>query len=201
MPTARWVTRASRARSARARRRRTAERRDSPASRKCWRRCARAPSTRRFCRWRTRWWAPSPRRWSRLADAVASGMGFWWRSGCSPACRCGSRSRSGRERRCARSSAPGRAPQALRQCTHRLAQMGIERVVCYDTAGAAEIVAADASTDAAVCCTARGGALRPGSAGRGSSPTRRDGRALACTCGWPIQRARWSRWRSCAPLR
>ncbi|HET7789133.1 MAG TPA: 3-deoxy-7-phosphoheptulonate synthase [Myxococcales bacterium] len=42
-------------------------------------------------------------------------------------------------------------PAALRQCTHRLAQMGIERVVCYDTAGAAQIVAADASTDAAVC--------------------------------------------------
>ena len=42
-------------------------------------------------------------------------------------------------------------PAALRQCTHRLAQMAIERVVCYDTAGAAEIVAHDASTDAAVC--------------------------------------------------
>src|SRR5438132_4908574 len=28
-------------------------------------------------------------------------------------------------------------PAALRQCTHRLAQMGIQRVVCYDTAGAA----------------------------------------------------------------
>src|SRR5581483_4861263 len=42
-------------------------------------------------------------------------------------------------------------PAALRQCTHRLAQMGIERVVCYDTAGAAQIVAHDASTDAAVC--------------------------------------------------
>src|SRR5437868_14257232 len=41
-------------------------------------------------------------------------------------------------------------PAALRQCTHRLAQMGIERVVCYDTAGAAQIVAHDASTDAAV---------------------------------------------------
>jgi len=42
-------------------------------------------------------------------------------------------------------------PAALRQCTHRLAQMGIERVVCYDTAGAAQIVAHEASTDAAVC--------------------------------------------------
>jgi 3-deoxy-7-phosphoheptulonate synthase len=42
-------------------------------------------------------------------------------------------------------------PAALRQCTHRLAKMGIERVVCYDTAGAAQIVAHDASTDAAVC--------------------------------------------------
>src|SRR5438128_11211572 len=42
-------------------------------------------------------------------------------------------------------------PAALRQCTHRLAQMGIERVVCYDTAGAAQIVAHDALTDAAVC--------------------------------------------------
>src|SRR5262249_53863389 len=42
-------------------------------------------------------------------------------------------------------------PAALRQCTHRLAQLGIERVVCYDTAGAAQIVAHEASTDAAVC--------------------------------------------------
>src|SRR3989475_9615002 len=42
-------------------------------------------------------------------------------------------------------------PAALRQGTHRLAQVGIERVVCYDTAGAAQIVAHDASTDAAVC--------------------------------------------------
>src|SRR5207302_3064959 len=41
-------------------------------------------------------------------------------------------------------------PAALRQCTHRLAQMGIERVVCYDTAGAAQIVAHESSTDAAV---------------------------------------------------
>src|SRR5207237_249067 len=40
-------------------------------------------------------------------------------------------------------------PAALRQCTHRLAQMGIERVVCYDTAGAAQIVAHDASAHAA----------------------------------------------------
>ncbi|TMA26085.1 MAG: 3-deoxy-7-phosphoheptulonate synthase [Deltaproteobacteria bacterium] len=40
---------------------------------------------------------------------------------------------------------------ALRQCTHRLTQMGIERVVCYDTAAAAQIVAHDASTDAAIC--------------------------------------------------
>ena len=42
-------------------------------------------------------------------------------------------------------------PAALRQCTHRLAQMGIERVVCYDTAGAAQIVSHESSTDAAVC--------------------------------------------------
>src|SRR5205823_1731660 len=42
-------------------------------------------------------------------------------------------------------------PAALRQCTRRLAQMGIERVVCYDTAGAAQIVAHDPSTDAAGC--------------------------------------------------
>src|SRR5262249_46680555 len=42
-------------------------------------------------------------------------------------------------------------PAALRQCTHRLAQMGIERVVCYDTAGAAQIVAQESTTDAAVC--------------------------------------------------
>jgi 3-deoxy-7-phosphoheptulonate synthase len=42
-------------------------------------------------------------------------------------------------------------PAALRQCTHKLASMNIERVVCYDTAGAAQIVAQDASTDAAVC--------------------------------------------------
>jgi len=31
-------------------------------------------------------------------------------------------------------------PAALRQCTQKLAQLGIERVVCYDTAGAAQIV-------------------------------------------------------------
>src|SRR3989475_4256408 len=42
-------------------------------------------------------------------------------------------------------------PAALRQCTHRLAKMGIERMVCYDTAGAAPIVAQDDSTDAPVC--------------------------------------------------
>src|SRR5207244_11251154 len=42
-------------------------------------------------------------------------------------------------------------PAALRQCTQRLAAMGIEPVVCYDTAGAAKIIAADASTDAAIC--------------------------------------------------
>ena len=42
-------------------------------------------------------------------------------------------------------------PAALRQCTHRLAQMGIERVVCYDTAGAAQIISHESSTDAAVC--------------------------------------------------
>jgi 3-deoxy-7-phosphoheptulonate synthase len=42
-------------------------------------------------------------------------------------------------------------PAALRQCTHKLASLGIERVVCYDTAGAAQIVAHDSSTDAAVC--------------------------------------------------
>jgi 3-deoxy-7-phosphoheptulonate synthase len=42
-------------------------------------------------------------------------------------------------------------PAALRQCTQRLAALGIEPVVCYDTAGAAKIIAADASTDAAIC--------------------------------------------------
>ena len=42
-------------------------------------------------------------------------------------------------------------PAALRQCSSRLAQMGIERVVCYDTAGAAQIVAHEANTDAAIC--------------------------------------------------
>ena len=42
-------------------------------------------------------------------------------------------------------------PAALRQCTERLAAMGIEPVVCFDTAGAARIIASDASTDAAVC--------------------------------------------------
>ena len=42
-------------------------------------------------------------------------------------------------------------PATLRQCTQRLAEMGIERVVCYDTAAAAQIVAHDSSTDAAVC--------------------------------------------------
>src|SRR5207248_805691 len=36
-------------------------------------------------------------------------------------------------------------PAALRQCTQRLAAMGIEPVVCYDTAGAAKIIAADAA--------------------------------------------------------
>ncbi len=51
-------------------------------------------------------------------------------------------------------------PATLRQCTHRLAQMKIERVVCYDTAAAAQIVAHDASTDAAVC--SRGAADRYG---------------------------------------
>jgi 3-deoxy-7-phosphoheptulonate synthase len=42
-------------------------------------------------------------------------------------------------------------PAALRQCTRKLAELGIERVVCYDTAGAAQIVASDSSTDAAIC--------------------------------------------------
>jgi len=42
-------------------------------------------------------------------------------------------------------------PAALRQCTQRLASMGIEPVVCFDTAGAARLVAGDASTDAAIC--------------------------------------------------
>src|SRR4051812_16730329 len=42
-------------------------------------------------------------------------------------------------------------PAALRQCTERLAAMGIEPVVCFDTAGAARIIASDASTDGAVC--------------------------------------------------
>ena len=42
-------------------------------------------------------------------------------------------------------------PAALRQCTSRLGQMGIERVVCYDTAGAAQIIAHEGNTDGAVC--------------------------------------------------
>ena len=42
-------------------------------------------------------------------------------------------------------------PAALRQCTAKLAALGIERVVCYDTAGAAQIIAGDSSTDAAIC--------------------------------------------------
>ena len=42
-------------------------------------------------------------------------------------------------------------PAARRQCTQKLAQLGIERVVCYDTAGAAQIVAQESNTDAAVC--------------------------------------------------
>ncbi len=42
-------------------------------------------------------------------------------------------------------------PAALRQCTRRLAELGIEPVVCYDTAGAATFVADDASTDGAIC--------------------------------------------------
>ena len=42
-------------------------------------------------------------------------------------------------------------PAALRQCSKKLAELGIERVVCYDTAGAAQIVSQDSSTDAAVC--------------------------------------------------
>ncbi len=42
-------------------------------------------------------------------------------------------------------------PAALRQCTQKLAALGIERVVCYDTAGAAQIVSHEANTDAAVC--------------------------------------------------
>jgi len=42
-------------------------------------------------------------------------------------------------------------PAALRQCTRKLADLGIEPIVCYDTAGAATVVAADAATDAAIC--------------------------------------------------
>jgi 3-deoxy-7-phosphoheptulonate synthase len=42
-------------------------------------------------------------------------------------------------------------PAALRQCTQRLASMDIEPVVCFDTAGAARLIAADASTDGAIC--------------------------------------------------
>ena len=84
-----------------------------------------------------------------LADAVASGMDLVAVSLTSVPVRLSLAVRPGtplREVKRAWSH-----PAALRQCTHRLAQMGIERVVCYDTAGAAEIVAADASTDAAVC--------------------------------------------------
>ena len=42
-------------------------------------------------------------------------------------------------------------PAALRQCMKKLAELGIEPVVCYDTAGAATSVSQDASTDAAIC--------------------------------------------------
>ena len=42
-------------------------------------------------------------------------------------------------------------PAALRQCLKKLAELGIEPVVSYDTAGAATAVASDASTDAAIC--------------------------------------------------
>ncbi|MFL5427035.1 MAG: 3-deoxy-7-phosphoheptulonate synthase [Myxococcales bacterium] len=42
-------------------------------------------------------------------------------------------------------------PAALRQVLQRLGALGIEPVMCFDTAGAARLIAADASTDAAVC--------------------------------------------------
>ena len=42
-------------------------------------------------------------------------------------------------------------PAALRQCATKLAGLGIERVACYDTAGAGQIVSGDSSTDAAIC--------------------------------------------------
>ena len=42
-------------------------------------------------------------------------------------------------------------PAALRQCSVRLAELKIDPVIAWDTAGAAMQVAADASTDAAVC--------------------------------------------------
>jgi 3-deoxy-7-phosphoheptulonate synthase len=42
-------------------------------------------------------------------------------------------------------------PAALRQCVKKLSSMNIEPVLAYDTAGAAKLVARDASTDAAIC--------------------------------------------------
>ena len=42
-------------------------------------------------------------------------------------------------------------PAALRQCVKRLAELKIEPLLAYDTAGAAQLVAKDASTDAAIC--------------------------------------------------
>jgi chorismate mutase/prephenate dehydratase len=45
-------------------------------------------------------------------------------------------------------------PAALRQCRAQLASLSIEPVVAYDTAGAATLIAANASTDGAVCSRA-----------------------------------------------
>src|SRR2546429_9977424 len=51
---------------------------------------------------------------------------------------------------------------ALRQCTHRLAKMGVERVVCSDTPGAAQIVAHEATADARACSRGAAGRYGPG---------------------------------------
>ncbi len=42
-------------------------------------------------------------------------------------------------------------PAALRQCTKKLAELGISPQLAYDTSGAAQLVARDATTDAAIC--------------------------------------------------
>src|SRR5256885_12838537 len=69
-------------------------------------------------------------------------------------------------------------PAALRQCTHRLAQMGIERVGCYDTAGAGRVVGRDAFQEAA----GRARPAPPRRAGVGPGP----GRSRPGQYGYPV---------------